>query len=380
MQHAAGGSFVNVSPASVPPEPEPDWREKKRRRIAARAARIAARQANGVAAEAKKQSRAERRAGRAARVEKRRLESLAMGGERPAVANVPLVADPLRVYGRDGLTQTDALRGLWQNCAAFYVCGGPSLKQIDLSFLRDRGVVSLGINNVAAYAHVRAWAFSDPAEKFHHGIFFDPTILKFVPRPKLGNRVRAKLDGRFHWTAYEVRQCPSVFSFDREGHLEPETFLTTEYASWGRSEKHKTYPKETCQLFTFFIGLRLLHYLGARRVYLLGVDFKMGGSAGFYAFGSDRHDGAASCNNGQYAKASRMLANLRPVFERAGFEVYQTNKDSGLTVFDYVPLETAVADCKSALPPEPYDVDRYYDKLKDAGQSATPETDDRGED
>ena len=362
--------------------PEPDWREKRRLRVEARAKRIAEREQKQSKQEAKK-TKEQRRLEKQARVNKRREESLAMGGETPEVAKVEYVQDPLKIYDRHGTDTHHALRGLWQDCAAFYVCGGPSLKLLDLAFLKDRGVLSLGINNVAAVAHVRAWAFSDPPEKFHHGIFLDPTILKFVPRPKLGKRVRAKIDGKFRWTSYEVKHCPSVFGFDREGKLEIDTFLTTEYASWGRSGKHAEYKAAGVdQLFTFYIGLRLLHYLGVKRVYLLGVDFQMGGQHGFYAFGSDRHDGAAACNNSQYVKAARLLGELRPRFEAAGFEIFQTNEQSALKVFDYVPLADAIADCKGVLQVEPLDCDRYYDKLKNG---AEPEqhgtgTDERGED
>jgi hypothetical protein len=330
------------------------------------------------------QSRAEKKAERAKakaeRIEKRRITRLAMGGETPPLAAVKPVEDPLLMYDRAGQPIGHVLRGMWQGSAAFYVCGGPSLKTLDLSFLKERGILSLGINNVGGYAPVRAWTFSDPAEKFSDRIFFDPTILKFVPKPKLGNRVRTKLpDGTFQWTQYNVNQCPSVFAYDRETHFYPEQFLTTTWASWGPSAKHKENQGKPTVLFTFFLGLRLLHYLGVKRVYLLGVDFGMSPER-HYAFGQYRHSGAISGNNNSYRVATMLLSELKPYFDAAGFEVYQTNPDSQLRVFDYAPLEFAIDDCRGLVGREPYDLEGWYEKLDPHGQpKRDDQPDDRGE-
>lgn len=373
-------------------EPTPPQRTKAER-IAARNERLRRRaerkaQAAKPAPEpprplTKADKKAERLKARAERIERRRIARLAMGGVEPPLAQVTPVEDPLLMYDRNGQPIGHVLRGMWQDCAAFYVCGGPSLKEIDLSFLKDRGILSLGINNVGGYAPVRAWTFSDPAEKFSERIFLDPTIMKLVPKPKLGNRVRAKLDdGTFQWTQYNVKHCPNVFAYDRETHFYPEQFLTTTWASWGPSAKHDENKGKPTVLFTFFLGLRLLHYLGVRRVYLLGVDFGMSADK-HYAFGQYRHEGAIRGNNNSYAVATQLLAELKPVFDRAGFEVYQTNKESSLRVFDYVPLETAIEDCRGLIPKEPWGSDHFsgwYEKLDPQGQpKKTDEADDRGE-
>lgn len=289
--------------------------------------------------------------------------------------------DPLILYDRLSRPIGHALRGLWQDCAAFYVCGGPSLKKLDLSFLKERGVVSMGLNNVAGYAPVRAMTFSDPASKFHHGIFFDPSLLKFVPEPKLKERVRAKLpDGNFQWTAHNVRSCPSVFGYERDGLWNPEEFLTREKATWGVSKKHKENEGKNPILFSFFLGIRLLHYLGVRRIYLLGVDFKMDAQA-HYAFGQYRHDGAINGNNNSYCVATKMLQQLRPILEKSGLEIFQTNADSALRVFDHCPLEHAIEDCRGLVPQEPFDLAHFYEKPVHGAnpEQKSADSDDRGE-
>ena len=121
--------------------------------------------------------------------------------------------DPLKVYGRRlcpdcqchrrkrrrcqrcagaGFERAD-LANHWAPRPGFLVGGGPSLKDIDTSLLAQRGVVALGINNVAAAVPVTAHVFGDPQVKFHHGLFLDPDMMTFCPVGKMPYGVRAKL-------------------------------------------------------------------------------------------------------------------------------------------------------------------------------------------
>lgn len=363
---------LNIGQESTTVQDAPASETRRQRRIRER------REARAMRAANRAKAREDRKKGRESRRKRKEEERMALGGIMPEVLHAQKVDDPLVLCDRFSLPIGHALRGMWAGCAAFYVCGGPSLKQIDLSFLRERGIASMGLNNVAGYAPVRAMTFSDPASKFHHGIFFDPAIIKFVPKPKLSERVRAKVDGKFQWTAYEVRSCPSVFGFERDGIWYPDQFLTREKATWGVSHKHKEMQSKQKILFSFFLGIRLLHYLGVRRIYLLGVDFGMDAKH-HYAFDQYRHDGAIAGNNNSYRVATGMLAELRPYLDKAGLEIYQTNRQSNLRVFDFVDLPTAIADCRGLVPQEPYDLQAWYEKPKHGAEPAIQDTDDRGE-
>lgn len=292
----------------------------------------------------------------------------------PPLHEFPKNDDPLEWTDRWKNPIGHLLRDLWRPNPGFLVCGGPSLQQIDLGFLRERGIVSLGINNVSGYAPVRAMTFSDPPEKFCHGVFFDPAIMKLVPVPKLGKRVRAKKpDGTFGFTSLRVQDCPNVWGYRRNSVWDAERFLTSEHASWGNGKKGMEENGRERILFTFFLGLRLMHYLGCRQVYLLGVDFNMtptedGSGAAGYAFRERRHEGAARGNNSSYRKANAMCAELRPILDAAGFHVYNCNPDSHLTAFDYVPLEQAKQAARGLVPPEPWPDDMllgWYSKDDD---------------
>lgn len=269
-------------------------------------------------------------------------------------------ADPLEMFTASGTPTT--LRDIWKGSSGFLVCGGPSLKSLDVSKLAQRGIVSLGVNNVAGMAPVRAFVASDPPSKFHHGIWLDPAMLKLVPFPKLRQGIRVKEGDTFRPLQMRVRDCPGVFGFTRIQQFEPDKFFLTPGATWGNDQKAVNAGFHPKMVFTFFLGLRLLHYLGVRRVFMLGVDFHMPSQGSQYAFEQGKHAGGCQSNLGSYAKATEWLRQLVPVFERHDFELFNCNPDSALRLFPHVPFDDALAECKGPIPPEPFDLRNWYDK------------------
>lgn len=117
------------------------------------------------------------------------------------------------------------------------------------------------------------------------------------------------------------------------------------------------------------IGLRLLYYLGARTIYLVGVDFGMDSTKALtdnYAFGEERDEDACSSNNAQYSVINQLLCRMATagVFQRFGLDIYNTNPYSALRAFAHVPFDEAVKDAKKHLPEEPFDLRRWYWKPK----------------
>jgi len=322
----------------------------------------------------KMSSKEETRKARAERI-RRREERIARRKKReesmPKQIELPPNTDELYVTDRDGHAIGHCMRNFWAPSAGFLVGGGPSLKELDLSPLKERGIVSLGINNAAAFAPVRAFTCGDPPEKFHHGIFFDGAMLKFVPIHKLKKRVRAKTsDGKFAFTSFRVRDCPSVFGYQRDSEWKPEEFFSRQQATWGRGDKQAKEADKPHILFSFFLGLRLMHYLGCQHVYLLGVDFAMDDTHG-YAFDQERAAGAIRGNNNSYRLAVDMCKELVPTFRDVGFGVYNCNRESRLDVFPYVSYERALEDCRGMVPKEPLDLHGWYEKPGDEEDKRT---------
>jgi len=249
------------------------------------------------------------------------------------------------------------LSGLWAPSAGFLVCGGPSINKLPFEKLKERGIVSLAVNNVAGHVPVTAWTFSDPQSKFHHGMLLDPKILTFMPIGKLKRKVRVKLpDGTFRGTNIRMRNCPGTFAFSRKTTFDAKTFLTTDYAHWGRGGKQPDEDRPFTCLCTMLLGIRLLHYLGCPRVYMLGVDFLMTKEEQ-YSFGQ-----TSGVRNGRYAKENAMLAELKPYFDKEGFQLFNCNPDSGCDVFPKVSFDQAYQDCKGCVPEEPFDLKDWYNK------------------
>jgi hypothetical protein len=275
--------------------------------------------------------------------------------------------DPLRTYDKSGNEIGHALRNLWQNRAGFIVGGGPSLLDMPWKRLGERGIASMGINNVAGKVPVTAMTFGDPPSKFHYGLYYDPRILKFIPKPKLRQKIRLRHPetNEFIPTKHRLRQMPNVFAFERRCWFDPADFLTSDAATWGNNNAgvEKTGGPKT--LSTFLLALRAVHYLGLRRVYLVGVDFAMyhpGKAEGNYSFGQR---GSSESNNNAYRVMSRWMEELKPIFEADGFEVYNCNPQSRLTVFPHVKFGDALEDARSPVPREPFDLSGWYDKEKD---------------
>lgn len=281
--------------------------------------------------------------------------------------------------------------GAWSGArAGFLVCGGPSLKLVDIRQLGRRGVVSLGVNNCAAAVPVRAWTFSDPQYKFHHSLFLDPSVLTFAPTPKLKRCVRAqKKDGKWVFVKKRVGDCPSTIGYSRSAAFCPETFLTSEFAQWGMGghqhkkggpylammpacpdceggacskcdgkgckacHPYKGKPTGKCakctglgkvrpftRQATMLIGLRLLCHLGLKRIYLIGVDFSRPSKEEGYGF-----DEAGSGGTGVYEKENRMLCMVKPYLDQAGIEVLNTSPVSSCTAFPKCSFDEAIEDC-----------------------------------
>jgi hypothetical protein len=252
--------------------------------------------------------------------------------------------------------------------AAFLVCGGPSIKQLNFHRLAERGIFSLGVNNVAAYVPVSAFVCSDPPTKFWDGIFKDPKIMKFLPKPKLSRnraKLREKVNGEFRQLKMRTNECPNTWGFERRGWmLCDDTWFLDRGAAWGNLNRGVTQVGAEKTVNTMLLGLRILQYLGAKRIFLLGADFYMDEKAGptdNYSFGELRDAGACRSNNNQFRVVNGWLTQLRPVFEKFGFETYNCNQHSHLRAFDYCPFEDAVQLCKT-VPTDTPDLADWYKK------------------
>lgn len=276
--------------------------------------------------------------------------------------------DPLEILARDG-SPTTVLRGMLAGRSAFLLCGGPSANALPLESLARRGTWTMAVNNAAGHPRVRPQAFvcADPPMKFSHSIWLDPAVSKFVPTPKLlckGRRnIRVKQpDGTFEVLNLRTGDCPNVWAFRREGYMFPDDrFFLGTGACWGNHDAGVARTGEPKTVCTMLLAFRLMRWLGCRRLYLLGVDFRMTPSAG-YSFAQGRDQGACDSNNAQFVVVNDWLVRMQAAgtFDRFGMPVYNCYAESGLRAFPHVPFADALEDVCRGVEQVP-DLIGWYD-------------------
>jgi hypothetical protein len=244
----------------------------------------------------------------------------------------------------------------------FLILSGPSVLTCDLTKLRHRGILTMGVNNSPTVFRTNLWTFVDPGKKFHHGIWYDPYILKLVPERRFKDKVRVKKDtGEFETSDDIVTQVPNMVGYRRNAFFNPDTWLWEDSINWGNSLKSSEANGHPRVLSVMLAALRQAFYLGMRRVYLVGCDFRMKlENPQNYAFPQARTLEAIGSNNAAYFSIAGLLSLLKPRFDEAGYEIYNCCAESGLKLFPYIPFEDAVVEATKRIP-ETLDTEGWYD-------------------
>ena len=268
--------------------------------------------------------------------------------------------DGLRLYTAPPTFESVSLSGFYRGRSAFLMLSGPSLKQIDLSLLDTRGIVTMAVNNAWSVRRPTLWTCVDDPGRFIDVGWKDPGILKFVPTCMWDKRLRVmNPDGTLRTSAFKVHQMPGVLFFRRSDHFDHERFLTGDTVSWGNDAKNPDSLGITGKRSVMLVALRLLHYLGFSTVYLLGCDFKMDPERK-YAFDEHRAANAIRHNNVLYDSLSRRFEALKPHFEKHRFRVVNCSPGSALEVFEKMAFEDAVKAAASECG-KPIRTDGWYE-------------------
>ena len=274
------------------------------------------------------------------------------------------------------------LAGVFRGCAAFFLLGGPSAKQLNLEMLSHRGVLLFSTNNTSAMLppaiRPTICMHSDKPRKFGDWQWLDPAVLNLTPvtmwRHNFKGQVRRKIGpGQFEDRGITANECPNVLAFQRNHNFRPEAYLWEPTINNGNDEKHACATKDGKPIKfaepngyphcinTMFCALRLPFYFGVRRLYLLGCDFTMDPKQP-YGFGQGKHAGGCRTNDNSYSQMIYMFEALLPYFERAGYEVYNCNPESHCYVFPFVDFEEAIKKETQHIPQGVVDASEWYDE------------------
>lgn len=261
----------------------------------------------------------------------------------------PVVRVKSMVYNRHD-DPADHLADQFHGASCILACGGPSLAEMDLSPLSQRGVFVAAISQVAA-THIRpqAWFSVDQCKTYHAAIWRDPAIMKFVARQHRhkGDEARVPLNIKGEWTLDELTsQCPNVWYYQRGDEWDLQSFLDRPYAMWRTTEE---VGKDRGKKSVMLVALRLLYWLGFRSVFIIGADFLMQ-THRQYAFAATKGERACRSNNKAYDALNIAFHRLRPILESRGMNVYNATTGGRLTAFDRVPFSEAVNSCRARFP------------------------------
>ena len=226
------------------------------------------------------------------------------------------------------------LGDMYRGHSAFLISPGPSFSDIDHDLLRQPGVLTMGINNVIRSFRTDLWVSVDDPTHFIKSTWLDPTIMKFVPFC----HAEKNIWDNEAWEESRIKtgDCPNVWYYRRNEHFITQQFLFEDTVNWGN---HKDYGGGRS---VFMAAIRILFYLGIRRIFLLGCDFSMD-TNNKYCFDQDRTDNSISNNNKAYELMTERFNLLKPVFIRNNFFIYNCNPNSNLHVFPYVELNDAIS-------------------------------------
>jgi hypothetical protein len=254
------------------------------------------------------------------------------------------------------------MENFYRGSQVFLVCSGPSLKDHDLSLLSRRGIVTMAINNAWSVIRPNLWVCVDDPGNFLDVGWKDPSIIKFAPFGHLHKNLQVKEpNGSFRPSQFKVSDMPSVYYFRRNEKFEVNNFLHQNTINWGNKDADTDELGNKGGRSVMLAAIRLLYYLGFRRVYLLGVDFKMENGKQNYAFAQDRSTSSIKGNNNTYNALNSRFKAMSQIFEQNDFKVFNCNPQSGLTAFPFMNYQQAI-DAASSRFQKDMDTEGWYDR------------------
>jgi hypothetical protein len=219
------------------------------------------------------------------------------------------------------------LRNLFYGAGCFFIGGGPSLEKLNLDLLKERGILTFGVNNIAAWKNIKPnlWCSTDNPHSFHETIWSDPTIMKFVTN---GNYSK-------------IKAPPNCYTFQVNEDFNPYTFFTEPTVNFGNRSDLYDQDKQKGGRSVMYCSLRIMHYLGIKRVYLLGCDFHMDDSRP-YLFDQHKWKGGIQTNNDHYAKMNVRFKHLDRESRKHDYRIYNCSPGSSLTAFEFLDYEKAI--------------------------------------
>ena len=283
------------------------------------------------------------------------------------------------LFTRDG--HNVFLGDFYRGRPAFLLGGGPSLADHDLAQLNRRGVLTCAMNNAATVYRPQLWVSVDDPGNFADAIWRDPGILKFVPLCHMEKPFTVRNENDELVESEEcVGDMPAILGYRRNERFREAQWLFEDTFNWGNHSNQLDSSGNKGSRSVMYVAIRLLFYLGVRKIYLLGCDFRMKQGEHNYAFAQDRTRSSVRGNNDSYRILNQRLGLLKPYFDQEGLEIVNCTPESGLTVFPFQPFEHALAEAVAEMPQRINTIGMYdrQQRLRDQAALAGSAADSRG--
>lgn len=220
----------------------------------------------------------------------------------------------------------------WKNCSgywhrslpgpdAYLLCPGPSLATVSAGTLNQPGVFLAAINTAWPTLTPHLWIGMDTPD------FFDPQLFH-QPFPKVCR-------GGYQdtpWQGKKLKEFPETYFADCDEAAASQLFL-------------RQHPDSTMVFnhSTFVFSLHFLTWLGARRIHLVGADFRAAPDKD-YCDGRRLDEPGRAVMNRMHKKLLGLMPMLRRRGETHGIQFISCTAGSAANEhFEYVPLQDAIA-------------------------------------
>ncbi len=230
---------------------------------------------------------------------------------------------PIQFYNRD---KTVDLTDLYRDQKVFLLCNGPSRNKEDLSILKTPGIMTMTMNNGGHDFRSNFWCACDTPAKFMRSIWYDQTILKFIPKSQknckvVGNAIASEF--------------PATLMFNKKTLPDTNDWLNQDAIVWNTS-------KECPNVRTTILAcIHILYILGFRTIYLLGADFHMEQSNP-YCFEESRNIHSVEHNNHLFRCVDTWFDKMKIQFNQANLKIINCTKGSHIKNLPYMDYAEAV--------------------------------------
>src|SRR3990167_2034737 len=249
------------------------------------------------------------------------------------------------IYDRNA---NPALRGRFVGKSIFATHPGPSFNTIDVSKLSNKYSLSQKLLPITHFVPT-IWLCMEKSQGLPAKILEDKTIIKLVSSEVYDKGYLQPIEpnARLYRMA-PINQLKNIYWFRVSEKYNSKTYFSENAVQWGmateKKDEHGILGRRSIMLAEF----RLLHYMGFRRIYLLGVDFRMEKERP-YCYEVEKGDGAVAQNNLLYETLKIRFEKLYPLMLENGLEVFNCNPDSQLKVFPFINYEDALNDENTCL-------------------------------